>query len=52
MKIGFGSDHAAIELKACLIEHLKEKGYECVDFGAYSPEEKLDYPIAGRTEPA
>ena len=48
MKIGFGSDHAAIELKACLIEHLKEKGYECVDFGAYSPEEKLDYPIAGR----
>ena len=48
MKIGLGSDHAAIELKACLIEHLKEKGYECVDFGAYSPEEKLDYPIAGR----
>ena len=48
MKIGFGSDHAAIELKACLLEHLKEKGYECVDFGAYSPEEKMDYPIAGR----
>ena len=33
MKIGFGSDHAAIELKACLIEHLTEKGFECVDFG-------------------
>jgi ribose 5-phosphate isomerase B len=48
MKIGFGSDHAAIELKACLLEHLKSKGYECVDFGAYSPEEKMDYPIAGR----
>ena len=48
MKIGFGSDHAAIELKACLLEHLKGKGYECVDFGAYSPEEKVDYPIAGR----
>ena len=44
MKIGFGSDHAAIELKACLIEHLREKGYECVDYGAYSPED----PVAGR----
>lgn len=48
MKIGFGSDHAAIHLKTVLLEHLKEKGYECVDFGAYSPEEKMDYPIAGR----
>jgi len=27
---------------------MKEKGYECVDFGAYSPEEKVDYPVAGR----
>lgn len=48
MKIGFGSDHAAIELKNLLLEHLKEQGYECVDFGAYSPEEKVDYPIPGR----
>ena len=36
MKIGFGSDHAAIELKSVLFEHLKSKGYECVDFGASS----------------
>lgn len=48
MKIGFGSDHAAVELKQVLFDHLKEKGYECVDYGAYSPEEKMDYPIAGR----
>ena len=48
MKIGFGSDHAAIELKLVLLEHLKSKGYECVDFGAYSPDQKVDYPIAGR----
>ena len=48
MKIGFGSDHAAIELKASLLEHLSQKGYECVDYGAYCPEEKMDYPIAGR----
>lgn len=48
MKIGFGSDHAAIELKNCLLEHMKERGFECVDFGAYSPEEKVDYPVPGR----
>ena len=48
MKIGFGSDHAAVDLKNCLMEYMKEKGYECVDFGAYSPEEKMDYPVAGR----
>ena len=49
MKVGFGSDHAAIELKAVLIEHLKAKGYECVDYGAYSAKERVDYPLAGRT---
>ena len=48
MKIGFGSDHAAIDLKNCLLEHMKERGFECVDFGAYSPTEKVDYPIPGR----
>lgn len=48
MRIGFGSDHAAIELKNALLEHLKEQGHECVDFGAYSPTEKVDYPVPGR----
>lgn len=48
MKVGFGSDHAAIDLKKCLLEHLKERGYDCIDFGAYAPEEKMDYPVAGR----
>jgi len=48
MKIGFGSDHAAIELKDALLEHLKEKGYECVDFGAYDPNVKTDYPVQGQ----
>lgn len=47
MKIGFGSDHAAIELKDALLAHLKERGYECVDFGAYDPEAKCDYPVQG-----
>ena len=35
MKIGFGCDHAAIDLKNELIEYMTEKGYECVD---YEPE--------------
>ena len=48
MKIGFGSDHAAIELKDALLEHLKEQGYECVDFGAYDPNVKTDYPVQGQ----
>ena len=45
MKIGFGSDHAAVELKNILLEHLKEQGYECVDYGAYDPAVKTDYPV-------
>lgn len=48
MKIGFGSDHAAVELKNCLLEYLKERGFECVDFGAASPQDKVDYPVPGR----
>ena len=47
MKIGFGCDHAAVELKDALLAHLKERGFECVDYGAYSPEEKVDYPVKG-----
>ncbi len=48
MKIGFGSDHAGVELKNCLMEHVKERGFETVDYGAYSPQEKVDYPVKGR----
>ena len=47
MKIGFGNDHAAVELKMILLEHLKERGFECVDYGSYSPDQKVDYPDAG-----
>ena len=47
MKIGFGSDHAAVDLKNCLLEHLQGQGLECVDFGASSPQDQIDYPIPG-----
>lgn len=47
MKIGFGCDHAAVELKNTLLEHLKEKGYECVDYGSFDPNTKDNYPEKG-----
>ena len=46
MKIGIGNDHSALELKAEIVELLKEKGHEVVDFGTNSTE-SCDYPIYG-----
>ncbi len=51
MKIGFGCDHAAIDLKNEMIEYMTEKGYECVDFGTGYDDNgeiiKCDYPDKG-----
>lgn len=51
MKIGFGCDHAAIDLKNELVKYMKEKGYECVDYGTGYDENgeiiKCDYPAKG-----
>ena len=46
MKIGIGNDHSALELKAEIIELLKERGHEVVDYGTNSPE-SCDYPVYG-----
>ena len=46
MKIGIGNDHSALELKAEIIEFLKEKGHEVVDYGTNSAE-SCDYPVYG-----
>ena len=35
MKIGIGNDHAAVELKNIISEHLKERGCEVVNFGSH-----------------
>jgi ribose 5-phosphate isomerase B len=43
LKIGIGGDHAGFKLKSKVMEHLKEKGHEVVDFGTHS-EESTDYP--------
>ena len=51
MKIGFGCDHAGIDLKHEMIEYMLEKGYECIDYGTDYDENgeviKCDYPDKG-----
>ena len=42
--IALGCDHAALNLKNAVLEHLQEKGYEVRDFGIYKDGEKCDYP--------
>ena len=48
MTIGFGCDHAAVDLKNELKEHLAAQGYSCVDFGSNDPQEKDNYPQRGQ----
>ena len=43
MRIGIGNDHSALELKAEIVEYLKEHGHEVVDYGTNSTE-SCDYP--------
>ena len=44
MKIGISNDHGATELKFAVVEHLKSKGYEVVNFGT-DLTESCDYPL-------
>lgn len=46
MKIAIGCDHVGIELKDRLMQHLKEKGIVCQDFGTYNTD-RTDYPLYG-----
>ena len=48
MKVGISNDHAAVELKNSVMEHLKNEGYEVVNYGTDS-HESFDYPLAGAT---
>lgn len=47
MKIGFGCDHAGVELKDALLAHLRQQGHACVDYGIQAGE-RVDYPLKGR----
>lgn len=42
-KIAIGCDHAAIDMKKAVIDYLKAKDVECVDFGTYTTD-SCDYP--------
>lgn len=46
MKIGLASDHGGFNLKNDIIEFLKSKNIEVVDFGVNSSE-SVDYPVYG-----
>ena len=48
MKIGFGCDHTAVELKLALMEHLAAQGHECVDYGTKELGVRMDYPVPGK----
>jgi len=43
VKIALGSDHAGLELKKEIMEHLQGKGYPVKDFGTYT-KDSSDYP--------
>lgn len=42
-RLVIGSDHAGVELKKDLVEHLREKGYDVIDAGPLE-EASVDYP--------
>jgi ribose 5-phosphate isomerase B len=44
MRIHIGSDHAGLELKSQLIEHLVSKGHDVTDHGPYEYDAIDDYP--------
>ena len=46
MRIAFASDHAALVLKALLVEHVRSLGHEAVDLGPTTTD-SVDYPDYG-----
>lgn len=44
MKIVVGCDHAGFSMKDTVTEHIKKRGFECVDVGTYSAD-SCHYPI-------
>lgn len=43
MKLGIAADHGGYELKELIIDHLRSKGYDLVDYGTNS-NDSVDYP--------
>ena len=47
MRIGLGCDHGGYNLKLEIIEYLKSKNIEYIDFGTNNDKESVDYPVYG-----
>ena len=45
MRVHIGSDHAGLELKNALVEHLKSSGHDVVDHGPHEYDALDDYPV-------
>jgi ribose 5-phosphate isomerase B len=45
MRVHIGSDHAGLELKNALVEHLKSCGHDVVDHGPHAYDALDDYPV-------
>jgi ribose 5-phosphate isomerase B len=45
MRVHIGSDHAGLELKNSLVEHLKSSGHDVVDHGPHVYDALDDYPL-------
>ena len=43
-KIAIGCDHAGFAIKGVVIDHIKSKGYDCVDVGTHSTD-SCHYPV-------
>lgn len=43
-RIAVGCDHVAVPLKEAVLEHLRKRGVDAVDSGAYTPDVVVDYP--------
>jgi len=44
MRIHIGSDHAGLDFKALIIQHLESKGHQVIDHGPHSFDPLDDYP--------
>ena len=47
MTIGFGCDHAGVEMKEELMEYVAGFGHTCVDYGT-AKDVPIDYPLPGQ----
>lgn len=52
LRVAFGGDEAAFELKGVLMAHVRAQGFEVVDFGTYNAEPVLYPDVAVRVAQA